>query len=972
MLGYTEDELLGMTSTDIVHPDYRFTDAPKYLDPMLKGTSPTYASERKFLRKDGSSIWVNRTVSMAHDASGKPLYFIRIIEDITERKRSDEILAQERGLLRTIIDAIPDLIYVKDRSGKFLLANRTWLAHRGKPDNDISGKTVHDFFPQEIAYRMERQDTDIVNTGAPLLDVEQRMITTLSDGKSSRVRWANTSKVPLQTATGEIIGTVGISRDITAEKESENRRMMAHEVTRLLAESTTLTEAMPKIIGTICKAMGWAYGARWSLNAKDQQLVRVDYWCEFEPEFDPADHALWLSATYSDSGRFLRRAWTEKTAIWLTNLQDGPFRRKASAVKLGWHSAYAFPIQMDSQIIGIMEFFGSDIRESDDGLVQTTTAISSQIGQFIQRKEAEDRIVFLAQFDAVTDLPNRFLFGDRLSQLIVQSQRNDWSAGVLFVDLDRFKLINDNYGHAAGDELLRQVAKRMQECVRRGDTVGRLSGDEFAVMLANLAKTDDSALVAQKIVDSLAMPFNIHGHQTYISASIGIAIYPGDGNEPDTLLKNADTAMYRAKEQGRNGYQFYLPEMNERLILRQKLEAELHGALDRNEFLLHYQPKVSLVTGDITGFEALLRWQHDDKLVAPVEFITILEENGLIVPVGEWVLRHVCMQIKQWGQAGFNQRSIAVNLSARQFQRKNLVDTVGQALRESGINPALLELELTESLLMSDAKEAIDTLHQLKRLGVQLSVDDFGTGYSSLAYLKRFPLDELKIDREFIRDATSDADDASIVLTIITLAHSLNLRVVAEGVETEGQLNFLRTQGCDAIQGYYFSRPMPVAVCTGMLAENKRLAQLQRKTASNVATILLVIDKDDEMQRLTQAFISEGFQVLAAKNANDGFEILARQEVNIVVSDNDMPEISGIEYLARVRKLHPGLLRILVSSGDDTPTLTHATNRAGIHLFLPKHWAPEHMGAEVREALQTNADALAASGQHPVLQARQE
>ena len=970
MLGYTEAELLSMTSTDFVHPDFRFTDTTKYQDPILQGEASTFSSERKYLRKDGSSFWVNRTVSLAHDAAGKPLYFIRIIEDITERKQAEEAIVRERALLRTIIDALPDLIYVKDRDGKFLLANKAWLTARGERLMDIAGKTVHDYFTPEVAVKVAAQDAEIINTGVPLFDVEQKLVVKDRDGVPSDVRWSSTTKVPLLTTSAEIIGTAGISRDITEQKRADARRAMAHAVTQVLADAVTSADAMPRILRIMCETMGWAYGARWTSDERDQRLVRAEYWCEGEPEFDPADRELWHQVPYSGSGRFLRRAWVDRTATWLTNLHDEkPFRRKASVVKLGWHSAYVFPIQIGGKVIGIMEFFGTDIREPDEALVQSTTAISSQIGQFIQRKEAEDKIAFLAQFDTVTGLPNRFLFSDRLDQLLTQSQRNRWTVGVLFVDLDRFKAVNDTYGHAAGDQLLRLVAVRIKECIRGGDTVGRLSGDEFAVMLANLAKADDAGMVAQKIVEALAAPFDLDSHQVYVSASIGIALYPGDGGEPDTLLKNADTAMYRAKEQGRNGYQYYLPQMNERQIRRQQLDLQLRGALDRKEFLLHFQPKVSLVTGAITGFEALLRWQRGETLVPPAEFISILEETGLIVPVGEWVLQSVCDQIKAWEQAGVTPLPVAVNLSARQFQRKNLADLVGNVLRQSGVKPALLALELTESLLMSDAREAVETLHQLKFLGVQLSVDDFGTGYSSLAYLKRFPLDEIKIDREFIRDAISDPDDAAIAIAIINLAHSLKLKVVAEGAETEGQFNFLRTHGCDEMQGFYFARPLPAADCTRMLVEDSRLPMPQAETVKDAMILLLVIDNEEEQQRLTRALAPEDFRLLTARTAADGFEILARHGADIVVSASDLPGMNGIEFLTRVRKLYVNTVRVLASSGGEIPTLTRATNRAGIHLFLPRDWAPEKLCAEVRGAMESHNEAtLAASGQYPVLQ----
>jgi diguanylate cyclase (GGDEF)-like protein/PAS domain S-box-containing protein len=568
----------------------------------------------------------------------------------------------------------------------------------------------------------------------------------------------------------------------------------------------------------------------------------------------------------------------------------------------------------------------------------------------IERKNAEDKLAHLAQFDPVTGLPNRYLLRDRLGQALTQAQRNHWLGGVLFVDLDRFKAVNDTYGHGVGDKLLTQVAARLKDCVRGGDTVARLSGDEFAVVLSNLAKADDAGLVAQKIVEALAAPFNLDGHQTYISASVGIALHPADGAEPDTLLKNADTAMYRAKEQGRNCYQFYLPQMNERLMERLKLEARLRGALDRGEFRLHYQPKVQLDTGAISGFEALLRWQQDGKLVAPAEFIPILEDTGLIVPVGEWVLRTVCEQLKRWKDEGIAPRPVAVNLSARQFQHQYLMLMIEQILRETGVAPELLEFELTESLLMSDAEEAVQMLHELKNLGVRLSVDDFGTGYSSLSYLKRFPLDTLKIDRAFVSDAVSNPDDATLALTIINLAHSMQLKVVAEGVETQGQLNFLHVNGCDEMQGYFFARPAEVEECTRMLVEDRRMLRVETRGRIGQLSVLLVDDSEADLTLLKRALDSDDFRILTAIGPRAGFELLARHGADIVISDYQMPEMTGIEFLTNVRKMYPGTVRVVATGGDDVPTLTRAINRAGIHRFLSKNWDAERLRAEVREA----------------------
>jgi diguanylate cyclase (GGDEF)-like protein/PAS domain S-box-containing protein len=439
-------------------------------------------------------------------------------------------------------------------------------------------------------------------------------------------------------------------------------------------------------------------------------------------------------------------------------------------------------------------------------------------------RESEERLLYLAHYDNLTSLPNRVLFYDRLKQALSQARRNEWVIAVMFLDLDRFKNVNDTLGHGAGDLLLRQVSERLAACVRSGDTVGRLSGDEFSIVLSNLAGPDDASLVAQKIMATFTKPFNLYGKEVFVSASIGITLFPADSLDQDILIQNADTAMYRAKELGRNSFRFYTPEMNARALEKLSLESSLRRALERQEFLLYYQPKASLSTGEVIGVEALLRWHHPELgLVSPVEFMPMLEETGLIVATGEWVIRTACAQIKAWQQAGIAAVPVAVNLSARQFQVKDLGVAIANILAEEGIRHDLLELEITESSLASNSEEAAETLAYLNSLGVRVAIDDFGTGYSSLSRLKGFPLDALKIDGSFVRDITTDANDAAITRAIITMAHSLELAVVAEGVETEEQLIFLDANGCDQIQGYYFSTPLPAEECTAFILSGRRL-----------------------------------------------------------------------------------------------------------------------------------------------------
>jgi len=586
-------------------------------------------------------------------------------------------------------------------------------------------------------------------------------------------------------------------------------------------------------------------------------------------------------------------------------------------------------------------------RFDDDGPVRVVVAHDN----ITERHLSEEKLAYVSQFDALTGLPNRNLLRDRLAQSLTQATRNDWQMAVLIVDLDHFKTVNDTLGRAMGDVLLQQVASRLQNCVRSGDTVARLSADEFAIILSNLARPVDAGLVAQKIMETCGQPYEVGGKRTYLTASLGVALYPGDGTDPDMLLGNADIATHRAKEQGRNNCQFYLPQMNARTLQRMQTEAALRGALERNEFLLHYQPKADLCTGALCGFEALLRWQHPERgLVPPGEFISVLEDTGLIVPVGEWVLRTVCQQIAAWQKLGLVALPVAVNLSVRQFQHENLETEIRNILTETGIHPRLLELELTESLLMTDAEAAAQTLRNLKSIGVSLAVDDFGTGYSSLAYLKRFPLDCLKIDRAFIRDCIADPDDAMIATAVINLAHSLKLKVVAEGVETEAQLNFMRSHGCDQIQGYYFARPLDVAVATQALVEGSRLQGAAYDGGAHRSTLLLVDDNADDLELGELNLAPDGYRILTAKSPHAALDVLANNRIDAVISDQNMPGMSGADFLAAVRKLYPEVLRILMSASDDPDMLPKAVNEAGIHKFLSKHWDGQRLRQALREA----------------------
>ena len=445
-----------------------------------------------------------------------------------------------------------------------------------------------------------------------------------------------------------------------------------------------------------------------------------------------------------------------------------------------------------------------------------------------EQKLAQERLSYLAYFDPLTGLPNRVLLNERMQQAMAEASRVERLVAILYLDLDRFKYVNDTLGHEFGDALIKMVAERLTGLLRPGgDTVSHYGGDEFTIVLANVAHVDDVTRVAQKIVDSFARHFTVASRDLFITASIGITLYPFDDSSIENLLKNADAAMYHAKERGRNTFQFYTAEMNIRAARRFGIETALRHALERGELSLHYQPQVDLKTGSLYGMEALLRWHSAEfGSVSPVEFIPLAEESGLIQSIGEWVLRSACAQTRAWQKAGFADLRIAVNLSARQFRQENLVQLIRQTLIDTELEARFLDLEITESMLMHDMDRTVATLMELSALGSALSVDDFGTGYSSLSYLKRFPIDVLKIDRSFVNDITGDPDDAAIATAIIAMAHSLGIKVVAEGVETQTQMEFLQQQHCDAMQGYLFSKPLPVHEFSKLLENRYRARAL--------------------------------------------------------------------------------------------------------------------------------------------------
>jgi diguanylate cyclase (GGDEF)-like protein/PAS domain S-box-containing protein len=571
-----------------------------------------------------------------------------------------------------------------------------------------------------------------------------------------------------------------------------------------------------------------------------------------------------------------------------------------------------------------------------------------------ETKRYQAELEFLASRDALTGLANRHLLLDLLRRAITYASRYAHAIWVVYLNLDRFTLLNNTLGHAAGDKVIKEIASRLQTQMRGSDAVARLGGDEFMLVLAEHAGEKLETGVLQRILDQVARPLRLDGSEFFLTCTTGVAAYPGDGDDAETLVKHAGIAMQRAKQSGAtNSFQFYRPSMNEDAVDRLRLIAELREAITREEFVLHYQPQVDFRSGGIVGMEALVRWQHPRQgLLLPSRFIRLAEEAGLITAIGTWVMRSACRQTKHWHDLGLGSLRVGINLSARQFAQSELEQSVVAILQETGLDPSCLEIELTESMVMTEVGPAMQIMAGLKALGIQLSIDDFGTGYSSLAYLKRFPIDALKIDRAFVRDIAVDKGDAAIAKAIISMAHTIGIRVIAEGVETEAQCDFLCRNMCDELQGYYFSAALPPAEMEAMLRAGRCLEPHLRRWQEAPRTLLIVDDEPNIVAALKRLLRRDNYRILTAGSGQEGLDVLNANEyaVDVIISDQRMPGMTGVEFLRKARTLYPDTVRIVLSGYTELQSITDAVNEGAIYKFLTKPWDDEQLREHVAEA----------------------
>jgi diguanylate cyclase (GGDEF)-like protein/PAS domain S-box-containing protein len=852
------------------------------------------------------------------------------IGQFVQRKHAED----EQVRFRAAMDASADMITLVDRETlRYVDVNLSACEMHGYSREEMLQKGPADFSTLSRE-QLERSYDEAIASGT----------TTRVESYQQRKDGTRFPTEVLRRAvrSGERWIIVAIVRDVTERKRAEELQALEHAVTRALAEADSVAGALGTVMRVVCETLGWECGRYFRKDAAAGVFRFAESWYIPSPELDRFIKYS-VDRTFAAGVGIVGRAGAGEPQ-WVANVaQDPRVVHQMMASDHGMRGAFMFPVMWDGNALGVLSFTSREIREPDARLQQAVRVIGAQIGQFLQRKKAEDvlrvseerfrsltvlssdmyweqdeqfrftsmsgtgservntktfpaigkkrweqnyinmtvdqwaehialleahkpfrdmelcrlgesgkkiwisisgepvfdsagafkgyrgvgkditerkqdeeRIQFLANHDALTSLPNRAMFSEVLNLAIQNARRYNRNFAVLFIDLDRFKNINDTLGHDAGDRLLQEMGTRLTQTVRSSDVVARLGGDEFVVLVQEVAEPKQVAAVARKILSALVQPMVMQGQECRVTASIGVCMYPSEARDENTLMKNADIAMYRAKEDGKNNYKFYSEEINIHTFERLALETSLRRGLERNEFFLHYQAKLDLHTKRITGVEALVRWQHPDLgMVPPMQFIPLAEETGLIVPIGKWVLNTACAQNVAWQREGLPPLRMAVNLSARQFADENLLDDIAAAIKESGMKAELLELELTESMVMQNADRAGKVLAEIKKMGVRLAIDDFGVGYSSLTHLKRFPIDTLKVDRSFIRDLPQNSEDRAITEAIIAMGKSLKLTVVAEGVETLDQQTFLHDHACDEMQGYFFSKPIP----SGQFAE---------------------------------------------------------------------------------------------------------------------------------------------------------
>ena len=821
----SEAQLLGQSILGHIHPDYRDAEV-KRIRLVNEEHQSVPPMEQIYLTLEGAPVDVDiSAVPFRQDEEDGALVFVR---DITARKQANVAVRASEARFRLLFEHMLEgyaycrMIFEQGQPVDFVLLEVNPAFTRLTGLVDVIGEKISTLIPGYCEGSAELMAAyGRVAVGGPPEKLESHV--------PGLAQWFSVSAYHADTDC-----FVAVFDIITPKKQAEKTQARLNRALRLLSNCNTAlihAEREHSLLEQVCQLVVdlGGYQMAWVGYAENdaEKTVRPVAQAGLAHGYLNAALITWRedAATLGPTGRSICTGQTQVNHNFDTNLSIAPWREAAALH--GFRSSIGLPLRGQQGIFGSLAIYSAAI----DAFLPDEVALLQELANDLaygietlrarnQRTVAEEKLAFLAHHDVLTGLPNRLLLRDRFDFAVARAERENGKVAMLFLDLDNFKQINDSLGHAMGDQLLVALAQRLRGCIRESDAICRQGGDEFIVLMGGVTETDTVARVAQEILDAIAEPFELAGHALTISFSIGISLYPDDAGDFDTLSKNADAALYHAKDSGKNAFSFFASKMNVDALAHMQLQGSLRKALKNEEFLLHYQPQIDIANGRIIGVEALVRWQPPGaSLVPPGHFIPVAEQSGLIIALGEWVLHEACRQAAAWQAAGLAPIVVAVNLSALQFRRGNILDTVTAALARSGLPARWLELELTESILLQDVDAAMTTLHSLKELGVQLSIDDFGTGYSSLSYLKRLAVDKLKIDQSFVRDLATDADDAAIVRAIVQLGHTLQLTVIAEGVETPRQLEFLTDYGCDEAQGYLFSRPLTAAAVEPLLRD---------------------------------------------------------------------------------------------------------------------------------------------------------
>ena len=802
-------------------------------------------------------------------------------------------------------------------------------------------------------------------------DIEYRAL-----AKDGSYRWSHAKGQAVWNEEGHATYMAGSVVDITERKNAEIKVQRLNRVYAVLSGINSLivrTENREELFQGACNIAinAGQFKLAWlGLVDNDSRRMAAVAWAGAGEEYIehiPMGLDRHLGAEFGLIGQSI----LEGTTILVQNTtKDDRIVLKQQALDRGFASFAVLPLRIAQQPIGVLVLYSGEKHFFDDAEVLLLEELANDIAFSLDHLEKAEELNYLAYYDVLTGLPNRSLLQDRMQQLM-QNVAQDEPGGtckmvLLWLNIDRFRNVNDTLGRHVGDALLKLVASRLAETIGPTDQLARIGADQFGCVLTHCGTPSEVVhFLQEKVQAQMDRPFHIEGKELYLTLRTGIAMYPNDGHDVDVLLINAETACRGAG--GSSGrYQFYTAAMNTRVRNQLSIESKLHRALTNNQFLLHYQPKVGLLDGKITGMEALIRWQDPEVgLVPPVQFVPILEETGMIGEVGQWVIDRALEDHELWRAQGLMPPRIAVIVSAALMRRPDCAAVIRKTLQSRSAGS--LDIEITESLFMDDVESCIQRLHQIRELGIRVAVDDFGTGYSSLAYLKKLPIDYLKIDQSFVKDVIYSPDAAAICVAIIDLAHNLKLKVIAEGVETDAQMNYLRRRACDEIQGFLFSKAVPAEDMGRLLATGASIP-IPQETDAPVRKILIVDDEPGILSALKRVLRRDGYEILAAPSAREGLKILGDHEVQVILSDQRMPEMSGTEFLSRVRELYPETIRIILSGYTDLESIANAINRGSIYKFLTKPWEDDLLRENIREAF-THHDAARARALRSVLPA---